>query len=105
MSPLTPTLSPVPRARGKKAHAHMCKWREKKRGRWQGPCYEVELDSGSGDRPMARSARLEDAFDFDGHVIGQGGDADRQARMPTGFAEDADEEIRGAVDHLRLVGE
>src|SRR5262249_44172139 len=55
--------------------------------------------------PPARSLELEDAFDLDGDVIAQPCTPDRQTRMPAALAEDVDEEVGSAVDHLRMIGE
>lgn len=55
--------------------------------------------------PSHGLANGDNRLDFDGDVVRQGANANRQARMATRVAEYRDEEIRGAVDHLGLAGE
>ena len=59
----------------------------------------------SDSRPDGASVRqFDDGIDFDRDPQRQGRAADGGTRMATGFAEDFDHQVGGAVDHLRLVG-
>src|SRR5947209_5267159 len=52
-----------------------------------------------------RSGDLEDAFDLDRGIGGQGRDADRGPRVPALVAESCDHQVGGAVQHLGSVKE
>src|SRR5215813_11875711 len=56
-------------------------------------------------RAIGESGNLEKAFDLHCSICGQGGDADRCARMPAFVAEYLYHQVRGAIHHLRPVGE
>ena len=48
---------------------------------------------------------LGDRLDLDGDIDRQRSRADRRARMPALVAEDLDQQVGGAIDHLGMVGE
>jgi hypothetical protein len=48
---------------------------------------------------------LADGLDLDRHSVRQRGDSYRKAAVAAGWAEHLDEEIGGAVQHLRLLDE
>src|SRR5712692_6690198 len=58
-----------------------------------------------GKMAVSASFDLEDEFELDGHVEGKFGGAEGEPRMASRLSENLDEEIRGAVDHGRLLGE
>ena len=45
-----------------------------------------------------------DGFDLDGDVVWKGSHPNRRARMGSRLAQDLDEEIRAAIDDLRMIG-
>jgi hypothetical protein len=55
--------------------------------------------------PSHGLANGDNCLDFDGDVVRQGANANRQARMATSVAEYRNEQIRRAVDYLGLAGE
>src|SRR5688572_15522749 len=52
-----------------------------------------------------RSGDFEHGGDLARHVVRQRSGAQREARVPSGVAEDVDENLRRGVDHLRMIGE
>lgn len=54
---------------------------------------------------MRRSVHLDDHLDLHGGAEGQRAGAERGAGVAALIAEDSDEQIRAAVDHLRMFGE
>src|SRR5205085_12411246 len=83
----------------------------RREGRWlRAPCSLLFLlrrfaRRRAAARALRASLAFDDALDLDRDVVRQRAHADRRARVLAALAEDLDEEVGAAVDHLRLVGE
>jgi hypothetical protein len=63
------------------------------------------MGSGSIYEICLCSFDLENQFELDAHVERELGGAEGQARVTSRFAENLNEQVRGAVDDSRLLGE